>query len=112
VEASKHGEVTSQASKAPMFLSSKLNDLMKMWRSTSKVDDLLIMCLRNAQKESPRYEQALNSSKYAPQGKECASPIQIITKNTHMDVINPAHVGQPSNHVKDTSKSEERRRFL
>jgi hypothetical protein len=89
VEASKHGEVTSQARKSPMFLSSKWNDLMKMWRRTSKVDDLLIMCSRNAQKVSPRYDQALKSSKYAPQGKEDASPSQIITKNTHMVVINP-----------------------
>jgi hypothetical protein len=49
VEASKQGEVASQARKAPMFLSSKWNDLMKMWRMTSKVDDLLIMFSRNHQ---------------------------------------------------------------
>jgi hypothetical protein len=70
------------------------------------------MCSRNSQKESPRYDQALKSSKDAPQGKEDASPSQIITKNTHMAMINPTHVGHPSNHVKDISKSDERRREL
>jgi hypothetical protein len=112
VEASKHGEVTSQVRKYPTFLSSKWNCLMKMWRRTSKVDGLLIMFSRNSQKESPRYDQALKSSKDAPRGKEDASPSQIITKNTHMAIINPTHVGWPSNHVKETSKSEEIRRVL
>jgi hypothetical protein len=54
VETSKNGEVTSQVRQYPMFLSSKWSDLMKMWRRTSKFDVLLIMCLRNAKKESPR----------------------------------------------------------
>jgi hypothetical protein len=47
VEASKQGEVASQAIKAPMLLSSKWNDLMKMWRRASKLDGLLIMCSRH-----------------------------------------------------------------
>jgi hypothetical protein len=60
----------------------------------------------------PWYDQALKSSKDAPQGKEDASPSQIITKNTNMAIINPTRVGLPSNHVNDTSKSEERRKEL
>jgi hypothetical protein len=80
--------------KSNISSSSKWNDLMKRWRRTSKVDGLLKMCSRNAQKVSPRYDQALKSRKDAPQGKEDASPSQIITKNTLMVVINPTHVGR------------------
>jgi hypothetical protein len=95
LDTSKHGEVTSQTRKTPKFLSSKWNEIKKMWRRTSKVDIIIIMCSRNPQKDSPRYYQALKSSKGALQGKEDASPSQIITKNTHMVVINPIHMGWP-----------------
>jgi hypothetical protein len=108
VEASKRGEVSSQARKNPAFISSKWNDLMKRWRRTSKVDNLLKMCSNNAQKVSPRYDQALKSRKDAPQGKEDASPSKIITKNTLMVVIKPTCVGRTSNHVRNTSKSDEK----
>jgi hypothetical protein len=49
VETLKQGGVASQASKSPTFLSSKWNVLMKVWRMTSKGDDLHKMCSRNAQ---------------------------------------------------------------
>jgi hypothetical protein len=46
-------EVASQASKAPMFLSSKWNVLMKVWRMTSKGDppqNVLKECSNNVHK--------------------------------------------------------------
>jgi hypothetical protein len=108
VKALKHGEESSQAIKEPTSLSSKWNDLMKQWKRTSKVDDLLKMSSRNAQKVSPRCEQALKSSKYSPQGKEYSSPSQVITKITLMSVIKSTSVGQPSNHVRNISKRDEK----
>jgi hypothetical protein len=69
VEALKHSEVSSQARKPSTFLSSKYNDLMKRWRRTSKLDGLFKMCSINAQKVSPKCDQALKSNKDAPQGK-------------------------------------------
>jgi hypothetical protein len=106
VEASKHGEVSSQAIKKPTYSSSKWNDLVKKWRKTSKVDGLLKMYSRNAQKLSSMYDQALKSRKCSPQGKEYSSSSQIILKHILMDFINPTHVGQPSNHARNISKSE------
>jgi hypothetical protein len=81
---------------------------MKIWRRTSKVDNLLKICSRNAQKVSPRFEQAIKSSKGSPKGKEYSSPSQIITKNTFMVSINPTHVDQPSNLVRNIFKSDEK----
>jgi hypothetical protein len=107
VQALKHGEVSSQARKVPTSLSSKQNDLMKQWKRTSKVDDLLKMSSRNAQKVSPRCDEALKSSKDYPQGKEDASPSQVITKISLMAVIKPTSVGRPSNHVRNISKRDE-----
>jgi len=109
VKASKQGEVSSQASNVPIFISSKSKYLMKRWRRTSKMDGPLKMCSRNAQKVPPRYYQALKSRKYDLQGKEGVSPSQIVTKNTHMVVVNPTLVDRPSNHARKISKSDKKK---
>jgi hypothetical protein len=47
VQASKNGEVSFKERKYPMFLSSKWNNFMKRWRTTSNMDGLLKMFSRN-----------------------------------------------------------------
>ena len=59
-----------------------------------------------------RYLQGMtkpsNQEKMLHKKKEDAYPSQMVTKNTPMDVINPTHVGQPSNRARNISKNDEK----